>query len=152
MKYEEIEAMFANRGWKNEHERTFWKRVRHADEGESRDECGNPVCILNNKLSVHATVSETRIPTVDVDYTTVEFDITGEYAPGLWAKLQVYSVTWEEAGDRLSGIERGLLAAWDALCNVSRPENGDYLEGCTCHLVVREVACPQHGGATEGGV
>jgi len=144
MEYEELEAMFADRGWKNEHKRTFWKRVRRAGENQSRDDRGNHVCILNNKLSVHATVSEIQTP----GYKTVEFDITGEYTGGLWAKLQVYSVTWEEAGERLSGIERGLLAAWDALCNVSRPEGDD----CTCHLAVREVPCPQHGGVVEDGV
>lgn len=54
-----------------------------------------------------------KVPNVP-ERQTAEIELTGEYK-GLWYKLRVYSLTFDEAINRLNEIEAALIGAWNAL-------------------------------------
>lgn len=106
---------FTAAGWRTESHsasspegQLVWKRLRS----------DGAVCLTNDKLSLHARISEFWIN--GRSHYTVTFDITGEYRPEMWTKLSVYSVSWDEAIEQRDRYEKELLAAWDALCAASK--------------------------------
>ncbi len=113
MTHEELVAALVARGYHGERRKDgstlLWKRVRWEGEGH--------VCLTNRKISIHATVHEIQSP--NHTHRSVVFDLTAE-GPFGWTKLEVYGVEWKDAVEQAAGIERRLLAAWDAMHGETR--------------------------------
>lgn len=77
----------------------------------------HPVCLCNDKLQLCVTVHDTDFGNGNPPYRTVDFDVTGEYKSGSWAKVQVYSVFWHDALTRFDDLCGDALRAWDAMCS-----------------------------------
>jgi hypothetical protein len=130
--FDELVKSFTDAGWRSEKTRDgrtlLYKMLRRAPQSQDTTLDGLPVCASNDHLSIHATIHESYLGSAhqppEDHYRTVEFDITGEYShdggEDLWAKLSVYSVTWDQAPIERDRIEVELLAAWDAICALRR--------------------------------
>lgn len=97
----------------------IYRRLRTGDEGADSDPQGKPLCCTNHSLQIMATIHDTLLPNGQ-HYRTVAFDITGEYRRGLWCRLEVYSVSWDQAVEQHEDIRMHVEAAWDAICDEAR--------------------------------
>jgi len=78
---------------------------------EKRIEGGTP-CHCNERCTVHARV-HAPIPG---SVATVSIEIVGEYRPGQWTKIQVYSIQWGEVtGALVDRVENDVVRAWNAM-------------------------------------
>lgn len=152
--YDELVALFVKQDWRTEKnppsmepgcKKLFWLPVRRAGESQPYDAAGRPVCLTNDKLSIHADIFELDLSSRGSEgwYRTVEISITGEASPGLWIKLAAYSLPWGEVPGRLAEIQRGLLAAWDAFCAATRLDK-EHCAGCL--QKDEDSSCPLHRG------
>ena len=47
---------------------------------------------------------------------TLSFEVSGEYTPDNWVKIEVYSMEWDRAMREFDQLCEHALAAWKALC------------------------------------
>lgn len=74
-----------------------------------------PVCITNDRLSLHIQVTEYIRD--GFHHQSFQADITGQSPNGEWVKAECYGYQFGEMFDQLPTIERRLIAGWKALCS-----------------------------------
>lgn len=82
----------------------FSKRLRDVE----------PVCITNDKLCLHVSVTEYLRD--GFHHQGFQADIAGQSPNGEWVKAECYGYRFGEMFDQLPTIERRLVAGWKALC------------------------------------
>lgn len=83
-----------------------------------------PVCLTNEKLEFHVTLSIFGIVSLESYRMGSEFEIAGQTPSGEWAKVEIYGIDFKEIPEKLDDIERRLIVAWKAIC-VARRHHGD---------------------------
>lgn len=73
------------------------------------------VCLSNDKLQFLVTVYEIHLTGHRTPMQTMAFSITGEYRPETWAKIEAYSVPWDQGMEQMDQFQAELLRAWNAL-------------------------------------
>lgn len=73
------------------------------------------VCLSNDKLQFLVTVYEMHLTGHREPFRTMTFGITGEYRPEMWAKLEAYSIPWDQGMEQVDQFQAELLRAWNAM-------------------------------------
>ena len=109
---EELKTLFAERGFKFQsmdrdlfRPGIFYKRIETKRACTSNDK---------DQLVVHLHDMET-LPGGHPHRWSFTVDLTGEFPPGLWGKLEVYGLRETELFENLPRIEAALIRAWEAL-------------------------------------
>jgi hypothetical protein len=115
----ELRAELERRGWSVEKD-----RMRNDPPGWyawiSQRWTGMPICHCNDKPpSLHLRPWQVEMHG-DV-WRSVEFEMCGETAEGLWVKIHAYSVQMDEAFERLPIITATLRRAWIAAATTTAP-------------------------------
>lgn len=84
--------------------RLYWRRIDTPN-----------VCLSNDNLQFLVTVYEMHLTGHRDPWQTMSFGITGEYRPDTWAKLEAYSVPWDQGMEQMEQFQAELLRAWNAL-------------------------------------
>jgi len=75
---------------------------------------GSP-CHTNDKLQLNVLVFDMDLNNGTMRHQTATVEITGEYRPDTWAKLEVYAVSWGTLVTDLDAITADVLRAWEAI-------------------------------------
>lgn len=100
MTFDELRAAYETAGYHSAMPNHLWRTVRR----------GPGSCLTNDSLQIDLNYHEHAEP------HPIVVSITGEYRPGMWTKLDVYSLACERAVVERTLIERELITAWDAVC------------------------------------
>lgn len=73
------------------------------------------VCLSNDKLQFLVTVYDMHPPGHREPIQTMSFSITGEYRPDMWAKIEAYSVPWDQGMEQMDQFQDELFRAWNAM-------------------------------------
>lgn len=109
--YEQVSEFLKSKGFQGPQTSTmygpgkylFYKRV----DGE-----GIPTCLCNDKTQLCVWVYDSQGGLAP----SMEFDVTGEFAPDDWANLKLYSVPWDRGMERFDTYCADVLAIWTLLC------------------------------------
>lgn len=73
------------------------------------------VCLSNDRLQFLVSVHEMHLRGHREPIQTMAFSITGEYRPDTWAKVEAYSVPWDQAMGQVDQFQAELFRAWNAM-------------------------------------
>lgn len=124
--WDTVEAALTAKGFRRHEQRGDDRYPSRKVLFQRRIENVEPVCQCNDKLHLNILLYSFELN--DKIHQSAELDITGEMPDGEWAKLSIYSVSFETLLKKLDDFEQRLIAAWQASCSniaVSQDESVD---------------------------